>query len=88
MKNLITALFVLTSLTFGASVAYSAPNDPSLKTPANVYVFDDIVIDGLIARPSFLAFNSRKKAKFDRLSHLAKSFKPSLFASGRESLFN
>ena len=86
MKNLLTALFVLTTLTLGAGIAHSAPTET--KTAANVYVFDDIIFDGLIARPSFLAFNTREKVKFDRLSHLAKSFKPSLFASARDSLFN
>ena len=70
-----------------AKVSLPTAATPVKKTKPNVYVFEGLVIDGIIARPSFMGFNLRGKVAFGRLSHLAISFRKSLLDTGREGLF-
>ena len=70
-------------LCFG-SVAMAAPPN---KERSKFYDFGDQIVNGEIKKPTALYINHRKKAEFDRLLRLKKSFLPRLFKTHKEKVF-
>ena len=66
-----------------ASTAFAAP--PSEKS--KFYDFGDQLVNGRILKPQTLYINKRRRADFERLLKLKKSFLPRLFKTHKEKVF-
>ena len=76
--RLILSLSILLTLTASASAA---------QTPSKEYIFGDLVFDSEVKRPSGEQFNVKGKAKFGRLSYIARpSFMDALVETSAESV--
>ncbi|MGB0592420.1 MAG: hypothetical protein ACPGU1_22270 [Myxococcota bacterium] len=74
--RLILSLSILLTLTASASAA---------QTPSKEYIFADLVFDSEVKRPSGEQFNVKGKAKFGRLSYIARpSFRDALMETSAE----
>lgn len=70
---------VLTSLLMGvASLGFAA------EEKSKFYDFSDQLIDGDIKKPTQIYIESRKRAKFDKLLKLKKSFRPAMIETAKE----
>jgi hypothetical protein len=85
MKKLLSACIILSFMTFGAGVVYSAPSKG--KSKSKFYDFSDQLIDGDIKKPTALYTDSRQKVKFERLLNLKKSFLSALLQTSKERVF-
>lgn len=67
---------------FMVGLSHAAP-----PTKSKFYDFNDQVIDGEIRKPTALYTDARRKAKFERLLRLKKSFLPRLFDTSKMKIF-
>lgn len=81
MKTL-TILVLLISFS-----ALAAPPSGNSNGRSKFYDFGEQVIDGEIRRPTALYTDARKRAQFDRLLRLKRSFLPDLFETAKEKVF-
>lgn len=81
MKTL-TILVLLISFS-----AFASPPSGNSNGRSKFYDFGEQVIDGEIRRPTALYTDARKRAQFDRLLRLKRSFLPDLFETAKEKVF-
>tara|TARA_R110002020_G_scaffold190585_4_gene390118 strand:+ start:1348 stop:1596 length:249 start_codon:yes stop_codon:yes gene_type:complete len=67
--------------------ALAAPPSGNSNGRSKFYDFGEQVIDGEIRRPTALYTDARKRAQFDRLLRLKRSFLPDLFETAKEKVF-
>ena len=82
MKTL-TILVLLISFS-----AFANPPSGDSDGRSKFYDFGEQVIDGEIRRPTALYTDARKRAQFDRLLRLKRSFMTDLFDTSKERVFN
>jgi hypothetical protein len=72
-------------LTIFTLVPYSFASNPPQKQ--KFYDFGEQLINGEIRKPTAIYMDARKKAKFERLLELKKSFLPKLFSTAKNKVF-
>ena len=76
-------LLLIVILTFSFSTAAKPPDNSKSK----FYDFGEQIIDGEIRKPTALYMDARKRARFDRLLSLKRSFLRDLFNTARNKIF-
>ncbi len=75
---------VLTSLLMGVASLASTSVVWAAEEKSKFYDFSDQLIDGDIKKPTQIYIESRKRAKFDKLLKLKKSFRPAMIETAKE----
>ncbi len=86
-KKWLTAALVGLGLSVGlgwVSPSVAVAQDKG-EVKAKFYDFSDQIIDGEIKKPTTLYTDVRKKAKFDRLLKLKKSFLPAILKTAKDA---
>ncbi len=83
---MIRVLLVLVIAAF-ASGEVHAKTPPGDSPRTKFYDFGEMLIDGEIRKPASLYTDVRKRARFDRLLRLKKSFMRPLFNTAKEKVF-
>tara|TARA_R110001583_G_scaffold35701_7_gene118520 strand:- start:723 stop:977 length:255 start_codon:yes stop_codon:yes gene_type:complete len=81
-KTLIIFLFFISTTIAMANPPKSNPNERS-----RFYDFGEQLIDGEIRKPTALYTDARKRAQFDRLLRLKRSFMRELFETSKNKVF-
>ena len=67
--------------------SFSAFAKPPANTKSKFYDFGEQIIDGEIRKPTALYMDARKRAQFDRLLSLKRSFLSDLFNTAHNKVF-
>ncbi len=76
------AIAIAVVLLLVSCTAIAKESSPQHKT--KFYNFDDMLINGKVAKPKVMWIDRRQKAKFDRLLRLKKEFIPQLLGTKRD----
>jgi len=79
MKRAIAIAVVLLLVSCTALAKESSP-----KHKTKFYNFDDLLINGKVAKPKVMWIDRRQKAKFDRLLRLKRDFLPRLLSTKQD----